>query len=148
MSMSRDAPEFTAGEHASRAPVLRVGGRAVTDVACGEQAQGDQDTASQGEEVLDDSWTTVPVKTKPRQPVEQIAEGEEKTVSHGCRHGPGACGSEHTAASTQGAGKPRKAYRQQGESQAALLQQPGFGSAMQRAPAPRHGSQWQAWHDL
>ena len=133
-------------------PVLRVGGRAVS--SRGVQASRRKATKKQPpnqikeEEALDDSWTTIPSKTKASQPqVEENAEGEQNQDVVVALE----LDQLRRAQKVQQL-KPKKPKLQASRlakptgntanRRQRVLQQPGFSSAMQRAPAPRQSSQY------
>jgi len=115
-------------------PVLRVGGRAVSR----RGVPTSQRKAPKKEEPLDDSWTTIPVKKKT-----DADEVEEAAVVATTPDFEQAHRSAQQAQqpkqpklhASQLAGPVGKQHRRMNQQQ-----QPGFSSAMQRAPAPRRGA--------
>lgn len=135
-------------------PVLRVGGRAVS--RRGVQASRRKATRKQPpnrikeeEEALDDSWTTIPSKTtKASQPqVEEDAEGDQTQdvvvalELEQLRRAQKAQQLKPKKPKLQ-ASRLAKPTGNTANRRQRVLQQPGFSSAMQRAPAPRQSSQY------
>jgi len=120
-------------------PVLRVGGRAVS--RRGVQAKRRKATKKQPrieEETLDDSWTTIPVKAKPN-PVDENAEDSENTKTVVVPD----LDQLRRAQKVQQPKQPKLLSRRTQRTgnlanrRQHVVQQPGFSSAMQRAPAKR-----------
>ena len=100
------------------------------------------------EEALDDSWTTIPIKTKSSPPpVEENAEGDRNKAVIvpldlvQLRHAQKAQQLKPRQAKLQ-ASRLAKPTGNTANRRQRVLQQPGFSSAMQRAPAPRQSSQY------
>jgi len=124
-------------------PVLRVGGRAVSrrGIQPGQRKAAKKELRKT-EEVLDESWTTIPVKTKPRLE-DESADSEEK---HSAVVAPDLDQARRAAQNVLNK-KQLKLYASQSyqngnrkNRRQHVLRQPGFSSALQRAPAPRQGS--------
>jgi len=115
-------------------PVLRVGGRAVSR----RGVPTSQRKAPTKEEPLDDSWTTIPVKKK--MDADEVEEAAVVATTPDFEQAHRSAQQAQQAQqpklhASQLAGPVGKQHRRMNQQQ-----QPGFSSAMQRAPAPRRGA--------
>ena len=123
-------------------PVLRVGGRAVSRRGVHNRRKATKKQPPRiEEETLDDSWTTIPVKAKPGS-AEEITEVEEETKAD-------VAPDLDQLRRAQKVQQPKPPKLQVSRSKLTgnvanrrqhVLQQPGFSSAMQRAPVKRQSN--------